>query len=145
MSHRKSCNMVLIPAGAEIFPPWAILYYTEPVIALTHVLLIYLCPLYFLLLELHELQSCADKVLALNMNTWLPLFWSTFSLACGPGLDHMCWRRAWAVISEIAYPQSKVPEKAWLFFFWIVENTEKLWPTLMVFPLTSPILVWDGK
>ena len=56
-------------------------------------------------------RSSADRVLTLDLNIWLPLFWSTLSgprhPSCGAllehlesggghGLGHMCWPGAWA-------------------------------------------------
>ena len=70
--------------------PSAILYGTEPVSALTHTRL-YCCSLstfFFLDFVNHEWQSHADslRVLTLNMNIRLLLFWSTWSRARGQDL-----------------------------------------------------------
>ena len=41
-----------------------------------------------------------------------------------PGLSHMCWPGAWAVITALYSLRAEVPEKAWpLFFFVFFENT----------------------
>ena len=78
MSRIKSSYLGLIPAGLETFyhPP-AILRGTEPIIALTRVLLI-------LLLSLSFFFFLDFGVLTLNMNIRLPPFCSTWSRARGP-------------------------------------------------------------
>ena len=41
-----------------------------------------------------------------------------------PGLSHMCWPGAWAVITALYSLRAEVPEKAWpLFFLVFFENT----------------------
>ena len=44
-----------------------------------------------------------------------------------PGLSHMCWPGAWAVITALYSLRAEVPEKAWplffLFFLKILQNT----------------------
>ena len=41
-----------------------------------------------------------------------------------PGLSHMCWPGAWAMITALYSLRAEVPEKAWpLFFFVFFENT----------------------
>ena len=78
-------------------------------------------------------RSRIDRVLTLNMNIQLPLFWSTWSPARGPdsatcaglanGRDYSCCRA-----SEL-----KLQKFLATVFSWIVEITFKLWPTVRVF------------
>ena len=71
--------------------PLAISRGTEPVSALRHALL-YCCTLYntiqylyiYIYLGFRHFQSSTDRVLTLNMNIQVPLFWSTWSRAQGP-------------------------------------------------------------
>ena len=60
----------------------AILRGTEPVSAPTRALL-YCCALYNFFLGFRSWRSRADRILFLNINIRLPLFWSTWSQARG--------------------------------------------------------------
>ena len=82
-------------------------------------------------LGFRQWRSRADKILTLNINTWLPLFWSTWSRARGPdsatcaglahGRDH----------SHCKASKQKVTKGAWPLFFLelskIIENKGPLW------------------
>ena len=79
-------------------------------------------------LKFYQWLSSADRVLTLNINIWLPLFWRTWSKAQGPdsaksaGLVDGQWLQQLLVCSF----RAKVPEKALpLFFPWIVKDSEK--------------------
>ena len=73
------------PLAAESFcGAAAILCGTEPVSAPTCALFILLQSLYFFSLGFRQWRSRADRVLTLNMNIQLPLFWSTWSRVRGP-------------------------------------------------------------
>ena len=74
---------------------------------------LYCCAIYFLLLDLHQWQSCGNRVSNLNKTIWLPLIWSIKHLEsskgsrltnkCGPlclALGH------WAVTRAFAQPKS---------------------------------------
>ena len=91
--------LVRFPQGPHHFcHPSAILCGTEPVSALTLVLL-YCCTLYNFFLGFRQWRSCADRILTLNMHILSPLFWSIGvgpgALAHWPRLDHMCWPGTW--------------------------------------------------
>ena len=76
---------IRFPQGDESFCRAAdILRVTVPVSALTRALLILLRSLNFFFLGFRQWRSRADRVLTLNMNIRLPLFWSTWSRAWGP-------------------------------------------------------------
>ena len=52
-----------------------------------HARFLYCCALYnVFFLGFRQWRSRTDRVLTLNMNIWLPLFWSTWSRALGPDL-----------------------------------------------------------
>ena len=115
---------VRIQHGTETFlRPSVILRGTEPVTALKRALL-YCFALYnFVFLGFRQWWSRADKVLTLNMNIRLPLFWSAWSRARGQDSPHV---RAWlmGLIIAIAEPRSKSDERCLAIVFpWIVENT----------------------
>ena len=71
--------------GAESFcrSAAAILRGTEPISAQTCVLFILLTLYNFFFLGFRQWQSSTDRILTLNMNIRLPLFWSTWSQALG--------------------------------------------------------------
>ena len=94
-------------------------------------------------LKFYQWLSSADRVLTLNINIWLPLFWRTWSKAQGPdsaksaGLVDGQWLQQLLVCSF----RAKVPEKALpLFFPWIVKDSEKTVPTLRVFQKPSTLI-----
>ena len=82
----------------------------------------------------------ADRVLTLNVNIWLPLFWSTWrswspargqdSATCA-GLAHG------RDYSYCRASQLKLQKCLAIVFPWIIENTFKQWPTVRVFQPSS--------
>ena len=50
----------------------------------THAFYIAVLSIIFLLLGFRQWRSSTDRILTLNMNIWLPLFWSTWIPALGP-------------------------------------------------------------
>ena len=124
--------------GAESFcSAAAILRGTEPVSAQTLALFTLLCSLIFFFLGFRQWRSRTDRVLTLNMNIRLPLFWSTWSPALG---------RDSATCAGLAYGRDysncrasdlKLQKCLAIVFPWIVENIFKQWPTVRVF-LPSP-------
>ena len=108
----------------------AILCGTEPICALTLALL-YCCALYnFFFLGFCQLLSCANRASTFNMNSWLPLFWSTWS--CARGKDSATCA---GLVHGRDYSYCRAPEKirksAWPLFFLelskILENNGPLW------------------
>ena len=97
----------------------------EPVNTLTHALL-YCCAVYnFYFLGFRQWRSRADRVLTLNMNIRLPLFWSTWSRARGPD-SAICAGLAHGWMTAIAEPWSKSHKRCLAIIFLelskIIEN-----------------------
>ena len=57
-----------------------------------------------------------------------------------PGLSHMCWPGAWAVITALYSLRAEVPEKAWPLFFLVFfgKYYRTQWPTLRSFETCPP-------
>ena len=101
--------------------------------------------LYFLLLDLCQWWFLSDRVLNLNLNILLPLFWSTWSKARGKdsatcaGLQN--WKWLYLLFCLALLIRSKSAWKGLAIIFpWIVGNAEKKLPTVMIFPNSPPKL-----
>ena len=91
----------------------------------------------FFFLGFRQWRSRADRVLTLNMNIWLPLFWSTWSRARGQ--DSATYVLAWSTRVIRALEQNH--KSAWpmaIVFPCIVENTWKQWPRVEGWKQPSP-------
>ena len=109
---------------------------TEPITALTPLLCIAALLIPFLI-GFRQWWSRADRVLTLNLNIWLPPFWTqSGALRVGPrpGLGHMCWPGAWAVIIAVVQPRTKsVWQGLVIVFLELSKLLEIQWPTVRVF------------
>ena len=150
-------TLVRFQHGAETLCsplPFSSLRCTEPVSALTQALLYWFALYIFLqvLLWFHQWRSRADRVLTLNTNIRLPLFWSTWSdfhcfgaLGVGPGArtpsrPHMrAWRMGVIIVIQVVEPRSKSHKSCLAIVSpWIVENTWKQWTTVRFFQPSLP-------
>ena len=83
----------------------------------------------------------ADRALTLNMNIWLPLFWSSWNQARGPALATCAGLAHGSDYSNCRASELKLPKCLTIVSPWIVENTSKQWPTVRVFQPSSTLLV----
>ena len=137
---RSKTTWVQFQQDAEtLCSPSAILHGTEPVSALTRVLLY--CGLSYLFnLGFCQWQSRADRVLTLNMNIQFPLFWSTSSLARGQVSATCAGLAHGRDYSDCRASDQSHKRCLAIVFPWIVENTWKQWPTVRIFQTSSPRL-----
>ena len=82
--------------------------------------------------------SRADRVLTLNMNIWLPLFWSTWSRAWGPDSATCAGLAHGLDYSDCRASELKKQKSLAFVFPWIVENTWKTKATLEGFSTLIP-------
>ena len=115
--------------------PLAILRGTEPVSALTR------CVLLNFFLWIRLWWSLTDRVLTLNMNIRLPLFWSTWGWARGPDPATCAGLAHGRDCSNCRASEQKSQNCLAIIFPWIVENTWKQGPTVRVFQTSSPRLL----
>ena len=140
LSRRGSVDLGSIPIGCWNSLPFLSHFAWPCARQCTDMLAFYMLSIIFFL-GCSQWWSHADRVLTLNMNIQLPLFWSTWSRALGQdsatcvgladGLDYSC---CWALELKL----QKCPASV---FPWIVENT---WKTMAYSEGFSTLIHWTG-
>ena len=103
-----------------------------------HTRFLYCCALYnVFFLGFRQWRSRTDRVLTLNMNIRLPLFWSTWSPARGPDSATCAGLAHGRDYSYCRASELKLQKFLATVYSWIVENTWKTMATEKVFQ-TSP-------
>ena len=99
-----------------------------------HARFLYCCALYnVFFLGFRQWRSRTDRVLTLNMNIRLPLFWSTWSPARGPDSATCAGLAHGRDYSDCRASELKLQKCLATVYSWIVENTFKQWPTVRIF------------
>ena len=95
-----------------------------------HARFLYCCALYnVFFLGFRQWRSRTDRVLTLNMNIRLPLFWSTWSLARGPDSATCAGLAHGRDYSYCRASELKLQKFLATVYSWILEITFKQWPT----------------
>ena len=103
-----------------------------------HARFLYCCALYnVFFLGFRQWRSRTDRVLTLNMNIRLPLFWSTWSPARGQDSATCAGLAHGRDYSNCRASELKLQKCLAIVFPWIVKNTVKQWPLVRVFQPSS--------